>query len=310
MRIVFMGTPDFAVPCLARLLADGRDVVLAVSQPDKPKGRKQILTPPPVKEFARARHIEVFQPQSLKTDETAEKLAAARADVFAVVAYGKILPERVLALPPLGCINVHASLLPKLRGAAPVQWAIARGETQTGVTTMYMEKGLDTGDMLLKKTVEISKEETGASLHDKLSLLGAEALSETLSLLENGGLKPEKQAAALSSYAPMLSAENARIDFEQGAVKICNHVRAFFSAPCARCLYRGRVLKILKAEAVETDAKGENGEILFADSERGIGVKAKNGAVRIKELQIEGKRAMTAAEFLRGNTLTIGEILE
>lgn len=308
MRLVFMGTPDFAVASLAALVEGGHEIVLAVTQPDKPKGRGHRLAPPPVKEFALKRGIEVYQPASVRTEEAYQRLAACGAEAFIVAAYGKILPEAVLNLPKHGCINVHASLLPKYRGAAPIQWSIANGETVTGVTTMQMDAGLDTGDMLLKTEVAITPEDTGETLHDKLAAAGAEVLLETLARLEAGTLTREAQDDSQSCYAPMLSKETSRIDFGKTPAEIVNLVRAMNPYPAAHTLYQGKRMRAFRAECIAASGAEPCGTILAA-SEKGIDVKCGGGAVRITEVQFDGKKRMQVADYLRGNTVETGEIL-
>ncbi len=308
MKIVFMGTPDFSVPCLEALIKEGHEVSLVVTQADKPKGRGHHLTPPPVKECAMAHNIPVYQPARMKDDEAFETLKKENADVFIVVAYGKILPERILTLPPHGCINVHASLLPKYRGAAPIQWSILEGEKKTGVTTMQMDVGLDTGDMLIKKEIEISENETGSSLHDKLSLLGSEVLIETLRALEKGELSPEKQDDSTTCYASMISKETAKIDFSKPAIEIERLVRAMNSYPMAWTYYEGKLLKIVTAKAINGEAKGENGAITSVDAEK-LTIKCGEGILLVTEIQMEGKKRMTVADYVKGNSFTVGTVL-
>lgn len=305
-----MGTPDFSVPCLEGLIEAGHDVVLVVTQADKPKGRGHKLTPPPVKECAVAHNIPVFQPDKMKDDSSFEMLKNANADLFVVVAYGKILPERVLNLPKYGCINVHASLLPKYRGAAPIQWSIINGETKTGVTTMQMDVGLDTGDMLLKKEVEITETDTGETLHDKLSVAGREVLLDTLKALEEGSLVPEKQNDSDSCYAPMINKDTAKIDFTKSAEEICCLVRGMNSYPYAHTLYEGKLMKIATAfSEKDNNLSGECGEILSV-KDNYFTVKCGSGVVKITEIQIEGKRKMPVEDYLKGNSFTVGTILE
>ncbi len=310
MKIVFMGTPDFSVPCLEGLIESGHEVALVVTQADKPKGRGQKLMPPPVKECALTHHIPVFQPEKMKDDSSFETLKAVGADVFIVVAYGKILPARVLSLPKYGCINVHASLLPKYRGAAPIQWSIINGETKTGVTTMQMDVGLDTGDMLLKEEIEITAEDTGETLHDKLSLAGKNVLLKTLNTLENGCLKPEKQKDEDSCYAPMINKATAKIDFNKSAEEICCLIRGMNSYPYAHTLYEGKLMKIAKATPEKDEnLTGKPGEILSVKDKYFI-VKCGYGSLKINEIQMEGKRKMSVEDYIKGNTLTVGIVLE
>ena len=309
MKIVFMGTPDFSVPCLEALIEAGHTVSLVVTQSDKPKGRGHKLTPPPVKECALLHNIPVYQPEKMKDEEAFETLQAENADLFVVVAYGKILPKRILDLPKYGCINVHASLLPKYRGAAPIQWSIICGEEKTGVTTMQMDVGLDTGDMLMKKEVEIAKDETGESLHDKLSLAGKEVLIETVSALEKGTLVPEKQDDSLTCYAPMIDKSTAKIDFTKSAKEISCLVRAMNSYPYAQTTYEGKLMKIIFAEPVAQENTGKPGEILAVKDGRML-IKCGIGAISVSEIQMEGKKKMPVSEYVKGNSFTIGAVLE
>lgn len=310
MKIVFMGTPDFSVPCLNALIENGHEVVLVVTQADKPKGRGHKLTPPPVKECAVKHGIPVYQPASMKSDEVFEVLKEANADIFIVVAYGKILPGRILNLPPYGCVNVHASLLPKYRGAAPIQWSIINGETKTGVTTMQMDEGLDTGDMLMKIEVPIAPDETGETLHDKLSLAGKDVLIKTLTALQAGTLQPQKQNDAESCYASMIDKQLAKIDFSKSADEICCLIRAMNSYPYAQTFYEGKLLKIVKATPVKLiDITAKNGTIVSV-KDGGFTVKCGNNAIFVTEIQMEGKRKMPVSEYVKGNTITVGTILQ
>lgn len=308
MKLVFMGTPDFAVESFRALIEGGHEVVLAVTQPDKPKGRGHKLAPPPVKKYAQEQSIEVYQPSSVKTDEAYEKLSALNADAFIVAAYGQILPERILNLPKYGCINVHASLLPKYRGAAPIQWSIAHGETVTGVTTMQMDKGLDTGDMLLKTEVEITRDDTGETLHDKLATVGGKVLLDTLEKIENGTIERIPQDDSLSCYAPMLSKETSKIDFSQNALEIVNLIRAMNPYPAAHTLYMDSRMRVFRAETANHKGNESCGTILDVLSD-GILVKCADGAVKITEVQFDGKKRMAVSEYLKGNKICTGEVL-
>ncbi len=295
MKIVFMGTPDFAVPCLQALLDHPYEVVGVFTQPDKPKGRGYQLTPPPVKELAVSKGIPVSQPTTLRDGTALEQLKIWKPDLIVVVAYGKFLPKEILELPRLGCINVHASLLPKYRGAGPIQWAILNGETVTGVTTMYMAEGMDTGDMLERASLEIGPDETADELHDRLSVLGAKLLLSTVDKAEKGTLQPEKQDDSLASYAPMLTKDLSHIDFSQPAQKIHNQIRGLSSWPAAYTSYQGKRLKVYKSRL--RDGSGEPG--LLMDPKRMI-VACGEGAIELVEVQYEGSRKMSGEEFLRG----------
>ncbi len=295
MKIVFMGTPDFAVPCLKALIEDGNEIAGVFTQPDKPKGRGYHMIPPPVKECALSHNIEVFQPVSMKDGTALNILTTLTPELIVVVAFGKILPKEILDLPKYGCINVHASLLPKYRGAAPIQWAVLNGEKTAGVTTMQMDVGLDTGDMLMKSELTVGDNETADELHDRLSALGAELIVKTVHAAEKGELRPEKQDDSLSSYASMLTKEMSAIDFSRSAQEVHNKVRGLNSWPCASAMLNGKRLKIYRTAL----AKGEGtpGQVL---STQPLIVACKDGAVEIIELQPEGKKKMTAAAFLNG----------
>ena len=303
MNIVFMGTPDFAVPTLKALVKAGHNVKAVFSQPDKPKGRGYKLTPPPVKVCAQENNIEVFQPQSFKKGEDAEKsiqiLKDIAPDYIIVVAYGKLLPKEVLNIPKYGCINVHASLLPKYRGAGPIQWCVLNGEKETGVTTMIMGEGLDTGDMLLKASTGIGKNETASELHDRLSVLGANLLIKTLEELEKGNITPQKQDDSLSCYAPMLSKDMCPIDFSKSVTEIHNQIRGLSDWPCATAILNDKRIKIYKSEIISTNDKNDNfGQII---NEKDLTVLCGTGSLRILELQAEGSKRMKTADYLRGN---------
>ena len=309
MKIVFMGTPDFATYCLKALANAGHDITLVISQPDKPKGRGHKMCPTPVKECAEELGLEIYQPDNLKSDESYQYLKNYDADLFIVVAYGQILPERILNLPKLGCVNVHASLLPKYRGAAPIQWSIINGEKKTGVTTMFMNKGLDTGDMILKSEVEIGEFDTAEILHDKLAISGAETLIETIKMFEKGTVIREKQDDSLSCYAPMINKETAKIDFNKPVDEIFNLVRGMNSYPYAQTIYEGKLMKIITSCPINDDLNGENGEILSVSTD-GIIVKCGVGAIKITEIQMEGKKKMPVKEYIKGNSINVGVVLK
>ena len=304
MNIVFMGTPDFAVPCLEKIISLGYPVTGVFTQPDKPKGRGYKLLPPPVKELAQRENLPVFQPASVKTDEAYETLKSCAPDLIIVVAYGKILPKRVLDLPRFGCINVHASLLPRYRGAGPIQWAILNGETETGVTTMYMGEGLDTGDMLEQVRTPIGENETADELYTRLSVLGAEALQVTLSKLESGSLLRTPQDDSLSCYAPILDKSLCPIDFTRPASRIHDQIRGLSSWPAATTTYKGKRLKVY--ESCLAQGSGQPGEII--DPKKFI-VACGEGAVQFVSVQYEGGKRMAADAFLRGRPAEKGELL-
>ena len=297
LRIVFMGTPEFACPTLQMLIDRGENVVAAVTQPDRPKGRGQQMQPPPVKELAEKHGIPVLQPQKVRAAEAIEMIRALAPDLIVVIAFGQILPKALLDIPRHGCINVHASLLPRYRGAAPINWCIINGETETGITTMMMDVGLDTGDMLLKKKIPIFSEDTASSLHDRLSVLGAETMSETLDLLREGKLSPEKQDDSLSCYAPMLKKEMGEIRWESSGSSIMNLVRGVTPWPGA---YTKIDDKILKVHAVRAGSSAGSPGVILAAGKDGIEAACADGSIIIEELQLEGKKRLKAAEFLSG----------
>jgi methionyl-tRNA formyltransferase len=299
MRLVFMGTPEASVPTLQRCLADGHEVVAVWTQPDRPSGRGNKLTPPPVKEFALAHGLTVHQPVKIKTDEARELFASYRADAAVVVAYGRILPPSFLNAPREGCVNVHFSLLPKYRGAAPVNWAIVRGETETGVTTMLMNEGLDTGPILLQRATAIGERETSTELMTRLSVLGAELLSETLAHLKE--INAREQIASDATFAPVLRREDGLIDWSQSAFKIERRVRGFQPWPNAHTTYDARRLVIWRASAaLASDGSCDAGEIIEAQGDTLV-VKCGEGTVLQLELvQPEGKRRMSVRDFING----------
>lgn len=307
LRTVFMGTPDFALPSLRGLMAAGVDLVGVFTQPDRPQGRGKKLSPSPVKELAQAHDIPVFQPLKLRNPEAVAELRALQPDLIVVVAYGQILPQAVLDLPRYHCINVHASLLPKYRGAAPINKAIVAGETETGVTTMLMAAGLDTGDMLVKRKLTIGPDETAGQLHDRLAELGSEALKETLHQLCAGTLQPEPQDDAQSSYAPMMKKEDGAIDWAQPAARIHNQVRGLDPWPGAYTHLDGQVLKVAETR-VASHLSGTPGEILAADKQ-GVQVACAEGGLVIGELQLPGKKRLKAVDFLSGHPLFAGTLL-
>ena len=309
MRVIFMGTPDFSVGTLEALIAAGHEVCLAVTQPDKPKGRGGRMQYTPVKEKALFYNIPVYQPKRVRDSECVEELRKYKADVMVVVAFGQILPKEILEMTPYGCINVHASLLPKYRGAAPIQWAIIEGEKVTGVTTMQMDEGLDTGDMILKTEVPVTADETGESLHDKLAAAGAALCVETLKALEDGTAVREKQGDSPTAYAKMLTKELGNIDWAEPAVKIERLVRGLNSWPSAYTHWNGKVMKIWRAaaEAAET-ADVQPGTVVSVEKES-FAVQTGDGVLRVLEVQMPGKKRMDAGAFLRGNTMEPGELL-
>lgn len=309
MRIVFMGSASFACPCLERLLAeDGVETCGIVTQPDRPKGRHLELTPCPVKERLGTRGIPVLTPEKVNAPESLAALAGLKPDVIVVVAYGQILRAPLLAIPPLGCLNVHGSLLPKYRGAAPIQWAVANGERVTGVSTMYLNERMDAGDVILRREIEVEDEDTGGSLHDKLAVLGAEALVETLRLVRAGCAPRMPQDDAAATLAPKLKKTDGRLDWALPADSLCNRVRAFNPWPGCSCeLPAGsaRWVKVLRAR-VEPGRAAPVGTILDAGGEGPL-VQAGERALRLLDVQPEGRKPMPGAAFLRGYPLQIGD---
>ena len=307
-----MGTPEFAVPSLARLLSDGHDIVAVFSQPDKPIGRHKQLHAPPVKTIALEHGIPVHQPAKIKTNEEVFSLfTSLQPDACIVAAYGKILPERLLQTPKLGCINVHASLLPKYRGAAPINWAIANGERETGVTIMQMDAGMDTGGMFAKRATPIGDEETAAELTVRLSQIGAELLSETLPGIESGEVIAAPQNDSEATYAPMMKREDGLLDWQKEATEIANRVRAFQPWPAAYTIFRGGRLIIWRAKAIPAteDIAAEPAKIVSVDK-TGVTIACANQTLlQIMDVQPEGKRRMPARDFLNGAHLHIGEHL-
>jgi methionyl-tRNA formyltransferase len=303
-----MGTPDFAVPTLRMLIDRGENVVAVVTQPDRPKGRGQQLQAPPVKTLALSHGIPVLQPLKVRTAEPVQEIRALAPDLIVVIAFGQILPKELLDIPRYGCINVHASLLPRYRGAAPINWCIINGEVETGITTMMMDVGLDTGDILLKRAIPIRAEEDAVSLHDRLSILGAETMAATLDALAKGELSPQKQEDNLSCYAPMLKKEMGEIDWRMNPSGISNLVRGLTPWPGAYTWLDGKILKIFRAAGSSTVA-GEPGTVISA-GRNGLEVACNGGSIVITELQLEGKRRLASPEFLAGYRVVPGTRLE
>lgn len=302
MRIVFMGTPDFAVPSLQALIDAGHDVCAVYTQPDKPQGRKQILTAPPVKTLALEHDIPVFQPNTLKNEVEQARLRELAPEVIIVVAYGKLLPKAVLDIPPHGCINVHGSLLPRWRGAAPIQWAVIAGDEMAGVTTMQMAEGLDTGDMLLTYETKVGEKETAGELFDRLAQSGAELLTQTLVKLDE--ITPRPQDDAQSCYAHMLDKQMAVIDWSKSAHEIDCLIRGLNPWPIALTTLSGERLKVFAAE--KAAGNGEPGTVLEADPKKGLTVACGEGALKLTEIQLVGGKRMKATDFLRGHVIEVG----
>lgn len=311
MKIVFMGTPDFSVPCLDALVKAGHEVAAVFTQPDKPKNRGHKLQMPPVKEYALEKGLPVCQPNSLRKGEEAAAAAAALWQIepqcIVVVAYGQILPGSILGIPKYGCINVHASLLPRYRGAAPIQRCIMQGETETGVTTMHMAEGLDTGDMILKEKVAISPDMTASRLHDELSAIGARLIVQTLEMLEQGTAPRTPQTDENTCYASMITKEDCRIDFTKSADTVYNQIRGLSASPCAFTFLEGKRLKVYFAEKIQSSVTAPPGTVIGGDI---LCVACGKGALRLTDIQPEGGRRMTDSDFLRGRKIAVGTVLE
>ena len=308
MKAVFMGTPDFSVPVLDALVKAGHEVLAVVTQTDKPKGRGKEMQPTPVKEAALKHNIPVYQPLKVREEEFVEKLKEMNPEVIVVVAYGQVLPKSILDIPKYGCINVHASLLPKYRGAAPIQRVVLDGEKVTGVTTMYMDEGLDTGDMLLKEEITLDEKETYGSLHDRLKELGGPIAVKTLKALEGGTAVRIKQNDEEANYAKMIKKSMGKIDFNDEAVVIERLIRGMNPWPSAYTSFNGKTLKIWDADVIEKEYDGVPGEIVEIDKDSFV-IKTGKGALKILSLQLEGKKRMDTDAFLRGVKIEKGVIL-
>lgn len=308
MKIVFMGTPDFSVHTLKHLIGQGHEVSLVVSQPDRPRGRGKKPSFSPVKECALEFGIPCYQPERIRDEECREVLARENADVFVVVAFGQILPQRILDLPKYGCLNVHASLLPKYRGAAPIQWAVINGDKETGVTIMQMDAGMDTGDILMQETVALDADETGGSLFDKLAESGSVLCGKTIRALEAGTVRPVPQDDASATYTRMIQKQDGKIDFEMPANRIECLIRGMNPWPSAYTSLHGKTFKIWEAQVTDEQTDSEPGTI-YRVTKDAFCVACKNGGLKILSVQLEGKRRMSAADFLRGYSLSPGERL-
>ena len=308
MKVIFMGTPDFSTGVLESIIEAGHEVTAVVTQPDKPKGRGHEMQFTPVKEVALKYNLPVLQPKKIRDPEVVAQLEQIPADICVVVAFGQIIPKSILEMKKYGCINVHASLLPAYRGAAPIQWAVVDGLKETGVTIMQMDEGLDTGDMLTKVVVPLEKDETGGSLFDKLSVAGAKLCVETMELIEKGEVIPEKQGETTTEYAKMITKDLGKIDFSKSAVEIERLIRGFNPWPSAYTKLGNKTLKIWVADVLEEEYEGAFGEIIKV-SKNEILVKCGKGTLSLKEIQLEGKKRMAADAFLRGYQLEPGTML-
>lgn len=309
MKIVFMGTPDFAVPCLQALLDNKYDVAAVVTQPDRAKGRGNKPAAPPVKVLAQQSGIPVYQPERVKTPETVELLKKLKPNAIIVVAFGQILSQEILDIPAYGCINVHASLLPKYRGAAPINWCIINGEKSTGVTTMYMDKGLDTGDMIIARETPVGSEETAGELHDRLSVIGAQTLIETMKLIEAGKAPRVPQNNDEATYAPIMTKALGRVDWSKDAEAVKNLIRGVYPWPGAFSSYKGKNFKIFKAEISNINVKNEKYGLITRVESESFTVSCGLGSLKIKEIQFENEKRMSVEAYLRGHNIEEGSIL-
>lgn len=305
MRIVFMGTPEYSVKTLDALIKAGHEVVGVYAQPDKPVGRKKILTPPPVKVYANENNIPVFQPNTLKDDAVFSELKALNPELIVVVAYGKLLPENVLNLPKYGCINGHASILPNYRGASPIQWCIVQGETETGITIMYMDKGMDTGDIIEIERVKIGDDETADELFERLSFISADLTVRTIEKILNGTAKRTPQCEQDASYAPILTKDMAQMDFTKTAKQLKCLVRGFYSWPCAYFYLDGKRVKVIKAEVADISSSSEAGTVISSDGELLIAC-GENSVLSLLEVQPEGSKPMNISVMLNGRKIPVG----
>lgn len=308
MKIVFMGTPEFAVPCLQKIIDEGHEVLAVVTQPDKPKGRGKKLAMPPVKELALKYNIDVYQPVKAREDSFVEKLKEINPELIVVVAFGQILPKSILDIPKFGCVNVHASLLPKYRGAAPLNWVIINGEEKTGVTTMYMDVGLDTGDMILKSEIPLDDEITAGELHDKMMVQGAEVLKDTIDLISKGKAPREKQNDEETCYSPIMDKSLGNIDWSKSATDIHNLIRGVNPWPSAYTTYDKQTMKIWKTKVLDKLSEKTPGTILSVDK-NGIEVSTGDKVLQISEIQMSGKKRMIVSEYIKGNDISTGIVL-
>jgi methionyl-tRNA formyltransferase len=310
MRLVFFGTPDFASRCLEKILSSSHEVAAVVTAPDKPQGRGLKLVAPDVKCLARSRGLEVLQPVDLRESPFIEKLSFFNARLFCVVAF-RILPEEIFAMPPAGCVNLHASLLPKYRGAAPINWALINGEPETGLTTFFIRRKVDTGDMIMQAKLQIGPEETFGELHDRMAESGGELLIRTINAIEAGIIEPRRQDNALASSAPKLTSELGIISWHRPAIEIHNLIRGLSPKPGAYTARKGRKIILLRSRSLELTKTGlKPGTILEANTQKGITVACGIGALSILELRPESGKTMSAAEYVRGHRLTVGEVFE
>lgn len=308
LKIIFMGTPEFAVPSLETLMRNNYPIAAAVTQPDRPKGRGRHMIPPPVKACAERHHLPVLQPERVRNSNFIEHLMDLHPDVIVVTAFGQILPREILEIPPKGCINVHPSLLPKYRGAAPIPWTIIRGEEKTGVTIMFVDEGMDTGDILTQEETPIAPEETSGELHDRLAEMGAELLIKAIEMIATDTITRTPQDSSSATYAPRLKKEDGLIRWDTEVHHIVNLVRGFSPAPGSYSFFNGKMLKIFSATGEEASVKDIPGTVA-RETEKGLPVAAKNGFVYLQDVQMENKKRMPVRDFLRGFRISQGDIL-
>ncbi|MDP4551180.1 methionyl-tRNA formyltransferase [Alkalihalobacillus macyae] len=306
-KIVFMGTPDFSVPVLDMLVEEGYSIVGVVTQPDRPKGRKRVMTPPPVKVAAERLGLPVLQPEKVKDSEQLQPILDLQPDLIVTAAFGQILPKQLLDAPKHGCINVHASLLPELRGGAPIHYSILQGKKETGITIMYMVEKLDAGDILTQSVVPIEERDNTGSLHDKLSVSGSELLKDTLPKLLNGNISPVKQNDSEATFAPNIKREQEKIDWAKSGEEIYNHIRGLHPWPVAFTHYEGKVMKIWWGEKIESTSDAEPGTVLYTDSDGPVVATGNSTAIKLTDIQPAGKKRMTSAQYLQGRTFEKNE---
>lgn len=309
MKIVFMGTPEIAVPCLEILIEENHEIVGVVTRTDKPKGRGKKLAMPPVKEIAVKNDINVYQPKKARDKDFINEIRVLSPDLIIVVAYGQILPKEILEIPKYGCVNVHVSLLPKYRGSAPINWAIINGEEKTGVSTMYMDEGLDTGDIILQKEIDLNDEITAGELHDKIMYMGADLLKDTVNMIESGNAPRAKQVDSESSYAPIMDKSLGKIDFSKSAKEIHNLVRGVNPWPSAYTNYDGETMKVWKTKITVEDSTKEPGTIIEVNKD-GIKVCTKDKIILLEEIQMPNKKRVLVGEYIKGNTIKTGVVLD
>lgn len=309
MKIVFMGTPEIAVPCLEKLIEENHEIVGVVTRTDKPKGRGKKLAMPPVKEIAVKNDINVYQPKKARDEDFINEIRVLSPDLIIVVAYGQILPKEILEIPKYGCVNVHVSLLPKYRGSAPINWVIINGEEKTGVSTMYMDEGLDTGDIILQKEIDLNDEITAGELHDKIMYMGADLLKDTVNMIESGNAPRAKQVDSESSYAPIMDKSLGKIDFSKSSKEIHNLVRGVNPWPSAYTNYDGETMKVWKTKITVEDSTKEPGTIIEVNKD-GIKVCTKDKIILLEEIQMPNKKRVLVGEYIKGNTIKTGVVLD